>query len=328
MSNMLASIVVASHNRASRLQQTLQAIGDLAIGPHWSAELIVVDNASTDDTREIVERTELRNMPVQYAYEGRVGKSHALNRGLAISRGDVLLFTDDDVIPEVSWAQSMVGALQRGDCDAVTGEIRLAPQLVRPWQTPAHRRWMALSGDARPWNGIVELIGANMGFRREVLSRVGGFDTELGPGAIGLGEDTLFGLQLHHAGYRVAYASDAVVEHRFDEARLQRKYWLVEARKHGRQAAYRLYHWEHAGFRFPWLRSVYFSLKLVLRRWLTGVPSPETEGCALWEMGCVEHIEFCRQYRYEQKRPRKYARLGWQAPKGSNDTERVGTADA
>ena len=65
----------------------------------------------------------------------------------------------------------------------------------------------------------LSLVG-NCAFRRHVLERVYGFDPELGPGALGLGEDTLFGLQLTEAGYKIEYAKNALVVHFPDKSRL------------------------------------------------------------------------------------------------------------
>ena len=74
---------------------------------------------------------------------------------------------------------------------------------------------------------------------------------ELGPGALGFWEDSLFSLQLKRAGYRFAFAADAIVEHHFDADRLSRSSFLDRAAKEGRSRAYIAHHWEHRTLSSP-----------------------------------------------------------------------------
>jgi hypothetical protein len=147
-------------------------------------------------------------------------------------------------------------------------------------------------------------------FRRSLLERVGAFDPALGPGALGLGEDTLFGWQLVEAGFEIGHNAEARVMHQPETSRLTRGGWLHEARKHGRSEAYLRYHWEHADIRFPWLSELYYLFKLQVRRLFQRPRPVESEGCPLWEMSYVLSIEMCRQFRTERRRPRNYARHG------------------
>ncbi len=80
------SIILCSCNRAAGLRQTLEALGRVRIRPDWEAEVIVVDNASTDETASVAQNTKLANMDVKYLFEGRKGKGHALNAGLGNAR--------------------------------------------------------------------------------------------------------------------------------------------------------------------------------------------------------------------------------------------------
>lgn len=304
------SIILCSCNRAAGLRQTLEALGRVRIRPDWEAEVIVVDNASTDETASVAQNTKLANMDVKYLFEGRKGKGHALNAGLGNARGEILLFTDDDVLIPEDWVEEMVAALDNEKCDAVTGQITLAAHLLRPWLTPIHRWWLASSHDAQPREGSRELIGANMGFRRAVLERVPAFETELGPGALGLGEDTLFGWQLVAAGYTIRYAPKAKVIHQLNADRLRRLNWHAEARKHGKTEAYLLHHWEHGDIKHPrltWLKSW---IKLHLRRMWEKLPPLEGEGCPRWEASLIETMAWCEQFQVEQRRPRNYSRRG------------------
>ena len=296
----------------------------------------MVDNGSTDDTETVVRNTTLSNMEVRYLHEAQKGKSHALNTGLAVARGEYILFTDDDVLPSEEWVEQMVGHLQKGRCDAVTGQVILASHLLRPWMTSMHKKWLALSLDAQSRDWSREMIGANMGFRRSVLERVHKFEPELGPGPEGLGfcEDTFFGWQLVEAGFKIEHVSQAVVCHQLDVSRLRRSNWLSDARGRGRTQAYLLYHWEHADLRAPGVKWLWYWVKLRLRSILQPPPPLEGEGCPAWEMSYVAGMARCSQFRLERRRPRNYARHGLtkrvppgQVGKGVAGTRRGGGDD-
>jgi GT2 family glycosyltransferase len=186
----------------------------------------------------------------------------------------------------------------------------LPDYLQRPWLTPIHRWWLASSDDAQPHNGVRELIGANMAVRRSVLERVPRFDPELGPGALGLGEDSLFGWQLVEAGFKIGYASTGAAVHHLDVSRLRRNNWLAEARKHGRTEAYQQYHWNGLDIKNPRSKSLWLGMKLISRRLLQRPPALQEEGCSLWEMSYVQDLAFCTQFSREHQRPRNYVRRG------------------
>jgi glucosyl-dolichyl phosphate glucuronosyltransferase len=302
------SIVISTHNRASVLRQTLDQLAKVKVGADWQPELILVDNASSDNTAAVMRSARFENMNAHYLYEPRKGKSNALNAALRHAKGEIILFTDDDVSISEDWLEKMVERFTQDQADAVVGKILLADHLDRPWLTRIQKRLLAAPDD--PAEETLELIGANMGFRRSVLSKVPGFDPELGPGAIGFGEETLFSKQLVLAGFKLKFARDAVVIHRPDESRLQRRGWLDTARKMGSKTAYLLYHWEHVDIQAPRLRCVWNLLKLYLRRILQPPPPLESEGAPAWEMGYVETIESCRRFCLEQRRPRNYSRHG------------------
>jgi glucosyl-dolichyl phosphate glucuronosyltransferase len=324
-SDLSISVILCTRNRASGLEYALAALGNVKVPAKWKVEVIVVDNASTDNTAAVAQNAKLQKMEVRYLFEPKKGKANALNSGLAQAQSEIILFIDDDVLVAEDWLEQIVAPLLNNKCDAVTGQITLAPELMRSWMTPMHRWWLASSIDAQAHGGSRELIGANMGFRRSVLKRVPAFDPELGPGARGLGEDTLFGWQLVEAGFKIEYVPQAAIIHQLDSSRLRRFYWIDDARKRGRTEAYMTYHWEHLGIKNPRLVWLFFWIKLWIERFFKPLPKLEDEGCPRWEMGYIWRMELCKQFCLDRQHPRNYTRRGLVKNKPSQNASGAGS---
>jgi len=302
------SVIICTRNRAESLRPTLESIGKVTVPDGWNVELLVVDNGSTDHTPAIVGEARLGNMKLRHVNEPKPGLSFARNTGMSVAQGEIIIFTDDDVRPSLAWLEKMVTPLMERTCDAVVGNVEAAEHLQRSWMKPFHKVWVSIppgTGDTER-----ELVGANMGFHRSVLERVPAFDPELGAGALGFGEETLFSWQLCEAGYRLRRVSDALVVHHFEPSRLLHSQWLAAASKRGYSSAYLLHHWQHDEVKNPLMRLYYFAAKLRLRRILQPPVPMEAEGCAPWEMSYVHAIEMCRQFLKERQRPRNYLRHG------------------
>lgn len=97
----MITIVIATYNGETTLARTLNAMTRLT-PPEGGHEIVVVDNASTDDTAAIIADFANR-LPLVALHEPRRGKAHALNTGIEAARGDLLVFTDDDVLPDPDW---------------------------------------------------------------------------------------------------------------------------------------------------------------------------------------------------------------------------------
>ena len=305
------SIIVCTRNRAESLRLMLTAVARVDIPANWSCELLVIDNASTDRTREVVQDCQMPGVPVRYICEPKVGKSHAYNTSLKGSRGRVLLFIDDDIWPPRNWLASMCEPILAGKADAVAGGVKLSAQVERRWMKACHRAVFAVTEDldaAAPQ----QLFGANMAFSRAALGRVPAFDPELGPGQrLACHEDSLFSWQLQKAGFKLTSAFNAVCEHQVEESRLQRSAWLDYACKQQYSWAYIRHHWKHETIKSPrrqlwWYRFCLGYMRLRhLGDWLG-----RKEGAAEWEMSLVGGISFYKQYLIERKRPYNYEAYG------------------
>ena len=189
------SVIIAAYNRSSQLKTVLEGLLDQETGGNFAYEVLVVDNNSTDATREVVESympkfsseaLKSKCAGLRYFFEPTQGKAHALNHGIKKVQGEIILFTDDDVILDKNWIRETVKCFDRFDCDGVGG--RVLP--VYPENTP---NW--IKGDKNKMSGIVvtydygeetkkyektmdEFIGANYAFKREVFNDCGLFRTE------------------------------------------------------------------------------------------------------------------------------------------------------
>jgi glycosyltransferase involved in cell wall biosynthesis len=268
-----------------------------------------VDNASADETAEIVKGFRSSRLNVRYVYEPRKGKCVCLNRALSEAKADILLFTDDDVRPHQEWIPTMCAPIAEGRADAVAGGIKIAPHLRRDWMEDFHRGFLASTDTLDP--GRIEImIGANCAFSRNVLDKVPVFDPELGPGALGFCDDVLFSLQLVNAGYRLTAIFDHPVIHHFDPSRLSRCSFVQRAEAEGRSRAYMAHHWEHQEIRFPFLRVCAAFVRLQVGRRVPGARWPHQEGIAEWEFQSVRRLAFRQQYMRERRRFRHYAKQG------------------
>ncbi len=272
-----------------------------------NCEVIIVDNDSHDDTSAVCQAVAATSRtPVRYIAEPRRGQARARNSGISASRGDIILFTDDDVHPPAEWLDAMCRPIATGAAHAVAGGVRIALGLERDWMGPLHRAWLAENTGPPASAGGFEMVGANMAFSREVLERVPEFDPNLGPGALGFGDDAHFSRALKAAGYRLAFVP-TYVEHHFEESRLTRESFIAAAIGRGRSAAYLAHHWEHRAISFPRLRLAKHRANLNFERRRRG-GVPEREGMQSWEMHALWSVSFFQQFLVERVKPRRYPR--------------------
>src|SRR5436305_12815676 len=142
-SPMDASILITTRNRAQSLRATLAALDAINVPNDMTAEVLVIDNGSSDETQVVTANARLRNMTVRYISEPRTGQCFARNAGVAAARGEVVVFTVDDVRASADWLRLMCGPILAGEADAVGGAVRLAPHLRRPWMQTMHLSMLA-----------------------------------------------------------------------------------------------------------------------------------------------------------------------------------------
>ncbi len=224
-----ASVVVATRERAGQLARALDS---LLAQDHPRFEVVVVDNAPvTGGTRELVERKYAER--VRYVCEPVPGLAVAHNRGLALARGEVVAFTDDDVVADPRWLGELTAPF------AADPRLGCATGLILParLRTPAQVLLESHGGFAKgftpttydpgdpprdeplfPFTAGRFGSGANMAFRTDVLRAVGGFDPATGAGTAARGGDDLYGfVRVLAQGHRLRYTPYALVWHHHRE---------------------------------------------------------------------------------------------------------------
>jgi glycosyltransferase involved in cell wall biosynthesis len=229
------SLIIATYNRAEQLMTTLRSVAtQRAQSALW--ECIVVDNNSTDNTRERVELfcQEHPKLNIRYCFEPVQGLSSARNRGIEAATGDILAFIDDDERIVEDFVTAYIDLFdQHPDAMAAGGEIIAEYPTGRP-------RWMSRYTErpiANPmsFGNKVRLFpsgripgGGNMAMRRRLFDSIGMFNTTLGRTGkrlLGGEESDLFDRIAKH-GYRVYYTPRAVMYHIIPKEKLSRDYFV------------------------------------------------------------------------------------------------------
>jgi glycosyltransferase involved in cell wall biosynthesis len=231
---MKISVVLCTFNRCAILPSALDSIAAQQLPDTVAWEVIVVDNNSRDQTRGVVEKY-CATYPVRFRYvlETQQGLSRARNAGISEATGEVIAFTDDDVVAEPTWLQNLTESLRDERWAGAGGRI-VAPSGFKP------PPWLTLGGDM-DLGGPLALFdlgdafgelkrapyGANMAFRRSMFEKYGGFRVDLGRcGSLLLsGEDTEFCNRLLAGSEHLCYVPSAVVHHPVPPDRLQKKYF-------------------------------------------------------------------------------------------------------
>jgi glycosyltransferase involved in cell wall biosynthesis len=214
---MQVSVILATRDRANLLAGTLVELARQDTG-RLTWEVIVVDNGSTDRTPEVL-RTAAPTLPLVSVLEAQPGKNRALNRALDLARGELLLFTDDDVMPEPRWIAAMVGAADRWPTHGIFGG-RIVPHF--PPETPAWLRGHRFTGTAYARFELPQGEGpmTKLPFGPNFMVRASAMGTHRYNEAVGpVGEDYVSGsetellLRLTREGQHMVYVPGAVVGH-------------------------------------------------------------------------------------------------------------------
>jgi glycosyltransferase involved in cell wall biosynthesis len=223
-----ASVTICTYNRSRWLRETLEFITRQDY-PSDRWEILVVDNNSSDDTRAVVESFSGAPKPPLYFFEKNQGSSYARNRGIAEAKGEIVIFTDDDMLGGPGWLRLIVAPfLLPGNerVAAVGGEVvPVFPEGLPKWLV---NQWRPLDfrHDVGPLRSNQLPMTANLALRTVVFKHVGLFRTDLGR----IGNHSLFNedhdlcRRVFAAGYTMWYTPDGMLQHQIPANRLTFKY--------------------------------------------------------------------------------------------------------
>lgn len=223
------SVLICTRDRTDSVRTTLNSLLGCNYPPD-RYEVVVVDNASADESLAAMVAAEFadRQVSVRVEPEPEPGLSHARNKGLAASSGDLVLYADDDVLIDREWIAALAEPFADPGVGATSGMT--LPDVL---ETPTQRWVEGFGGRARVFDKrVFDLAapppdrplfpftigefgaGRNMAFRRAPLLELGGFDVALGPGTIAHdGDDVEALLRILLAGWRIVHDPAAIVWH-------------------------------------------------------------------------------------------------------------------
>ncbi len=197
------SVVIPTHNGAGTLAACLQSLQSSSYAPH---EIIVVDDASSDHSAEIASRLHCRVVRM----DRNVGAAQAKNCGAQAATGEILLFTDDDVIVSPGTLERVGQVLSAED---VTGVVGLLARGIpfRDFASNYKNLWMRYTYDRLPRRRVGVFYTSIAAIRRPAFLQIGGFDERYRGASIA--EDTEFGQRAWSAGHLLVVDPDVEVTH-------------------------------------------------------------------------------------------------------------------
>ncbi len=215
MTKLNLSVVIPTHNRATLLKQCLESLQQQTI-PSDHFEVIVIDDASTDETPQMIEQL---NLPPSYRYvqQPHGGASAARNRGAGLAQGEIILFFDDDVVATPGLLAGHLDAHKQWGRGSILGYTPFAADLPNTSIMAYHRdRWDGIFSDAMRHDmehnelPYYHFITLNLSVRRQDFETIGPFNDDLGV----VFEDTELGLRFFRAGISLHFCKAAQAWHR------------------------------------------------------------------------------------------------------------------
>ncbi len=219
-----ASVIIITHNRLPHLKKCLES---LAVQSYKGFEIVVVDDASSDGTSEFLR--EARHPFVRL--DQNAGVSGARNAGVRASKGELLVFTDDDCTMPADWLGRLLAPYADPAVAGVGGKVKVVPDDYVSFEEGG----VNIFGQVQPVHAgqgfVPYLVGCNASFRRQALEAIGGFDEIFFYGY----DESDVCLRLRQAGHKLVFENRALVYHNvmFGGKYLHDKfYWGARSRRH------------------------------------------------------------------------------------------------
>ncbi len=220
------SIIVPTYNRASWLGEALESLEAQQTEGLFTYDIVVIDNASSDNTKEVVEcRAATSDISILYCHSVPPGDAPTRNEGLRNSESDWIAFFDDDQLATPHWLSGLFKATRDCHSKIVGGPVLLdLPADELEWLGPICRRALReldFYSRLHPYVGK-DLPGTgNTMVARELFDELGNFDESMTTG----GSDSDFFIRAYEAGHSLWFTPDAPIRHRIGRDRLEPEFF-------------------------------------------------------------------------------------------------------
>jgi glycosyltransferase involved in cell wall biosynthesis len=226
--SILISAIIPTHNRVDHLLKAIESVSDQSLDKKLY-EIIVVDNASSDETKKMVlERSNARISNLRYLYESQIGLTAARNSGWQNASGKYIVYMDDDAIASFHWLEKIVWVFENVEPmpGVVGGKIEPIWETEKPkWLTTQLEPYLTIldwSDQPRYINEKEYLAGANIAFPKFLLEKANGFQSGLGRVGKKLISNEEISLinNIRETGYGIYYHPEISVKHWIPKSRM------------------------------------------------------------------------------------------------------------
>jgi glycosyltransferase involved in cell wall biosynthesis len=239
--SMKVSIIIPTYNRSAMIEKTILSFLNQTLEED-QYEIIVCDNNSSDDTKKVVNNIiEAYPKRVRYLFEARQGVHYARNTSAKNATGDILYFTDDDMLAEKKLLEELLKLFKLDtEIGAATGLVlplfdELPPLWVKRY---LHNSWLSLTDKERQEKIIISksdfgVYSCHQAIKKDVFFRAGGFNPENTQGVwVGDGETGL-NIKIKELGYLFGYTSLSVTRHMIPQSRTNLPYLIKRVGNQG-----------------------------------------------------------------------------------------------
>ena len=266
--HMKISVIVPTLNRSQLLERMLRSMLTQTISRD-SFEVIVVDNGSVDNTKDVVDRYSQLFLNLFYVYEGQKGLHAGRHAGLLMAKGSILVYADDDIIPESSWLSSLADAFDDEKVGLATGKVLPDFESDPPawlsdfWKKHEYGTFLSQYSVMDLGDEVIPIHpnfvwGCNYAVRKELVREFGGFHPDGYPKDLvkyrGDGETSL-SESIVEGGYKCLYLPNACVHHWVSDKRLRIDYMRDRGFAQGISDSYTYTRWNRA----PMARRIYYA---------------------------------------------------------------------
>lgn len=228
------SVIISTRNRETLLSSCLDSLINQTIVQENSYEIIIVDNGSKDNTKQIASSAKNKFKHIKYIYQGKLGLSKARNTGAFHATGEIICFLDDDTVAVKNYIKEVMKSFSNDNVVCVGGKIVASwPHNTKPnWfnEKFGHVVGQTSFGDKSRFMKKNEFpFGGNIAFRKEVFNKFKGFNESLGRKGNNYitGEEINLCYKLQKKGHEFFYNNEAIMFHIVGKTRATKEFFLT-----------------------------------------------------------------------------------------------------